>query len=419
MSRLSHLIAKSLSLFILSGLLTSCSSSAEGAKVPEQQSVVEMNADEKVLVQDNNDFAIDLYLKLREYPSNVFFSPYSISTALAMTYAGAKGPTRDEMAKVMHFTQEGDTLNETFSSLNSIISDGEQVRVANSLWLQTGDKFLPSFQSAIAKGYSASLHQVDFLRHADEARTAINSWVSHFTLGKIHDLLQQGDLDAMTRLVLVNAIHMKAPWESPFSPRDSQVLAFTNSSKKSVNVVMMEKTALMPYYKGEGFSAVELDYEREKNSGSQLALLVFLPDQPDGLADFEKLLSAERIENWLGAMKMTNVKLLLPKFKMNQSIQLVKILEEMGMALPFSHEADFSGMTGSKDLSIAKVIHESFINVDEYGTEAAAATAVSIHLTAIYHPEAPVEFRADHPFFFALVDKSTHSLLFLGSARDL
>jgi serpin B len=365
------------------------------------------------VVEGNNAFALALYAKLRaENKGNVFFSPYSISTALAMTYAGAKEKTASEMAEVLHFTVPQEQVAPAFAALGAklhgdVKKDGYQLRIANRLWGQTGYHFLPAFLQVTRDDYGAELGQLDFVGNAEAARNTINSWVTEKTEQKIKDLIPRGVLGKNTTLVLTNAIYFKGDWLLKFEARATRDAPFLVTASEKVNVPMMRQTAMFAYGAVDNVQVLELPYV-----GRNLSMFVLLPKETDGLADLEKRLTAKSLKAWTSGLKMQTIEVFLPKFRMTLSFRLEKMLESMGMAMAFTGDADFSGMTGKRDLFISAVVHKAFVDVKERGTEAAAATGVMMARAA-----APLKnpvFRADHPFLFLIRDNRTGSILFLG-----
>lgn len=406
----------------LSVLLTSCSTEAENLTKETENTVPALSSEIQNLAASQTDFAFELYHQLSSKDPNVFLSPYSISSALAMTFEGAAGETKEEMEQVLHF--KSGEIAQAFGDLNTLLTTGSEGKDAiilnteNSLWLQTGESYLPNFQSTIVKYYKGGLQQVDYKADPDHARKSINDWVEEKTKGKIRDLLQSKDIDDSTRLVLVNAIYMKAAWLHQFDKQNTKHQPFHTSLGDKNDVFMMETTHSFNYGKEDNFAILELPYHRGEGQELDLAMFIFLPDDIDGLADVEKKLNGASFREWINKMQMKKVNVSLPRFKINDTFRLKDTLEGMGMKVAFSNAADFSGITGKKELSLSQVIHKTFIDVDENGTEAAAATAAVIALTAAPTAESPVEFKVDHPFFFALVDKNSGTLLFMGRVKN-
>ena len=342
------------------------------------------------VVQGNNAFALALYAKLRaEDQGNLFLSPYSISTALAMTYAGAKGKTAAEMAEVLHFTVPQEQLHPAFAALTAklhgdIKKEGYQLRIANRLWGQAGYHFLPTFLQVTRDHYGAELAQVDFAQNTEAARHTINAWVEEKTEKKIKDLIAQGVLDSGTTLVLTNAIYFKGDWQRKFEAKATKDAPFLLTPQEKVTVPMMRQRGKFAYGVVGKVQVLELPYV-----GKDLSMFVLLPKEVDGLADLEKSLSVETLNTWTSGLREQTVEVLLPKFKMTSGFRLEKVLGSMGMPLAFSGEADFSGMTGKRGLFISAVIHKAFVDVNEEGTEAAAATAVVMQGTGSAESDFP------------------------------
>jgi serpin B len=374
--------------------------------------------DASAVVSGNTMFAFDLYAKLRAGEGNLFFSPMSISTALGMTYAGARGRTAEEMAKVLHIPDDQTGAHAGFGALLRELDElgktkGCNLSTANALWGAKGEEFLPGFLKLVKDNYGGGLERLDFVRAPEESRKTINAWVEQKTEQKIKDLLLPPDITPATVLVLTNAIYFKGDWEVQFDKKLTAVEIFTNDGGKRLEdlrprVPMMNRTGSIGYLKGEGFQAVELPYV-----GKSLSMVVFLPDSVWGLAAFEKSLAPDKFAEWLKGLHKAEVALTLPKFTMTVRYgELAKTLAEMGMPSAFIFRvADFSGINGKKDLFISKVIHKAFVDVNEEGTEAAAATAVIVTPGAVTRV---VEFRADHPFIFLIRDNASGSILFMG-----
>lgn len=377
--------------------------------------------------QAMESFGVDLYHLLGEQAGqgNLVFSPASIITALAMTYAGAAGTTAEEMAATLHFAVPEEALHRAFNSLDALVESrswegkdedgrdvGVLVRTANSLWAQYDSVFQRPFLDAIAANYGAGVRLVDYKTAAEAARMAINAWVSEETEDKIPNLLAEGTLDALTRLVLVNAVYLDATWSMQFDPEATVEAPFTTLEGSTTTVDMMRQSALHAYGKGDGWQAVELPYMRD-----ELSMLLIVPDQ-GRFAEVESRLSEGLVSQALSSLsREAEVILGLPKFEFRTHAGLREALVALGMDTAFDPErADFSRMTAEEPLYIDDVIHEAYIAVDEEGTEAAAATAVIMRATAA--PVEIVQLTIDRPFLFALRDSGTGALLFLGRVTD-
>jgi len=366
-------------------------------------------------VEGNNRFAWKLHGKLREQPGNLFYSPYSISSALAMTYAGARGDTATQMAAALDFGPNDPAFHAAMGALvRDFNAAGKQgafkLSVANALWAQHDYTFLPGYTKLVTTNYDAAVKNLDFQNETEAARQTINHWVEEKTNDKIQDLLKPGVLNSDTRLVLTNAIYFKSAWLHSFTKEATKPGPFTGLDGKKAEVPLMHQTERFSYVNADGVQIVELPYDR-----NALSMVILLPDKTDGLADLEQQISAEKLAAWRGKMKRRQVELSMPKFKMTREFALKDVLSSLGMVDAFTTAADFSGMDGSKKLSIQHVIHKAFVDVNEEGTEAAAATAVAIGVTsALIEPEPPVVMKIDHPFLFAIRENQTGSILFIG-----
>ena len=371
-------------------------------------------ADLKVVVAGNNAFAVALYGQLRNQTGNLFFSPESISTALAMAYAGARGDTASQMAKTLHFTLPLDQLNPAMGALLGDLNSthqGYQLSVANALWAQQGYTFLDAFLNLLKTDYGAGLNQVDFKGATEAARLTINQWVEKKTQDKIKDLLQPGALRSDTRLVLTNAIYFKGDWETQFDKAQTKNEVFFLSPAQTATTPLMHREGSFSYFDGGSFQALEIPYKSK-----ELSIIIFLPKDRSGLPALEQSLTASNLQQWLHQIgPVPKVIVTLPKFKSTQQFELSATLRAMGMPAAFAAGADFSGMTGRRDFAISEVIHKAYIDVNEEGTEAAAATAVTMRALAMRPVEqAPPIFRADHPFVFLIRDNRSDSILFMG-----
>jgi serine protease inhibitor len=362
-------------------------------------------------VQGNNAFALELYQRLRGTEGNLFFSPYSISTALGMTYAGARTTTQTQMAQALHFTMEPERLHPAFAQLSADLEDAGrlgqiQVKIANALWPRRDSKFLKPFLSLVKKYYRVKITPLDFV---DEpaARRAINDWVEARTENRIKDLITEGALDSATRLVLVNAIYFKGAWADEFDPRLTADAPFQIAPDVQVQVPMMNRKQHYRYAENELFQALELPY-----AGRRLSMLALLPVEVDGLSKLEESLKLETLETWLEDLNESEVNVTLPKFELSFPFQMNEFLISMGMTDAFTERADFSGMDGGRDLYIGAALHKAFVAVNEQGTEAAAATAVIMRTKAM--AISSILFRADHPFLFLIRDNASGSILFMG-----
>ena len=369
------------------------------------------------LVDGNSGFAFDLYQALSKAEGNLFSSPYSISQALAMTYAGARGQTEKQMADTLHFPLPQDRLHVTLNTLDLELAkrgqgakgkDGEgfRLRVVNAIWGHKDYKFLQQYLDLLAENYGAGLRTLDFVRAPEPSRNTINQWVSDQTEGRIKDLIPQGAINDLTRLVLTNAIYFNAAWQSPFPKEATSNGDFHLLNGSRVAVPLMRQTGPYGYAEGDGYQAVELPYD-----GRELSMVIFLPRQGQ-FQQFETSLTSEKAKGIINSLKSRQVKLAMPKFEFDSAFSLKQVLAAMGMPIPFTTDADFSGMTGDRELFIHAILHKAFVAVDEAGTEAAAATAVIVGIVSV--PESPVEVTIDRPFIFLIRDIKTGAILFLG-----
>jgi len=374
-------------------------------------------ADLATLVDGNSTFAFDLYQALREADGNLFYSPHSISLALAMTYAGARGETAQQMADTLDFILPQNRLHPAFNSLDLQLGrrgegakgkDGEGFRlnIVNAIWGQKDYEFLSEFLDLLAVNYGAGLRILDFASAPEESRITINKWVSDRTEGRIEDLIPQGLIDTLTRLVLTNAIYFNAAWQYPFQEDMTEDGPFYLLDGGEVIVPMMRQAELFGYAEGDGYQAVELPYD-----GGELSMVLLLP-QAGHFEAFEGSLDAQQVDGIIGRLEHRQVTLAMPRFEFESSFGLKRTLTSMGMPLAFSGGADFSGMTGNRDLFIAEVVHKAFVSVDEAGTEAAAATAVVMPMAM--PPEEPVEVTVNRPFVFLIHDIEAGTILFVG-----
>jgi serpin B len=378
-------------------------------------------ADVTKLVDGNTAFALDLYQRLREQEGNLFYSPYSISLALAMTYAGARGETEAQMAEALRFSLPQEQLHVAFESLAQALAsrgegaegkdeEGFRLNVANALWGQEDYHFLEAFLELVDRYYGGGLRPVDFVGSPEQARETINAWVEDETEGRIQDLIPAGLLDALTRLVLTNAIYFNAAWAEPFESDFTQDGPFYLLDGGEISVPMMRQTTSLPYHAGEGYQAVELFYD-----SYELSMVILLPAE-GGLEAFESSLDAEKLASIIQELSHEQVALTMPRFEFDAEFSLKQALAALGMAQAFTDDADFSGMTGNRELFISEVLHKAFVSVDEAGTEAAAATAVVMKESAA--PAEPIEVTLDHPFLFLIRDVQTGTILFLGRVVD-
>ncbi|MCX5669707.1 MAG: serpin family protein [Planctomycetota bacterium] len=390
--------------------------SAQDQPPPAGKEPVQPKADVAAVAQADNVFGCELYARLKGQAGNLFFSPASIHTALAMTYAGAAGRTADQMAGALHFKLPADRLHKAFGLLTNELNNppkqgtdpAYQLVVANALWLQKGYPFKESFTRLVKDSYSAGLNEVDYAA-PEPARKTINDWLEKATGDKITDLIPPGVLNELTRLVLTNAVYFKSDWAAPFSKQKTKDGPFQLGEGNTVNVPLMTQWTHVGYMETKDFQLADLPYK-----ANELSMTVLLPRKADGLKALEDKLSAKALAQWIGKAKVTYVDLTVPRFKFTSQFGLKEPLSQLGMVDAFDpRRANFSGMTTMEKLFISAVLHNAFVAVDEEGTEAAAATAVTV--TALAVPEEPkIVFRADRPFLFLIRHRPTGAVLFLG-----
>ncbi|MDD5590821.1 MAG: serpin family protein [Dehalococcoidales bacterium] len=401
--------------------LTACTQPASGEVIqsekPRSTSPDASQAELAALVNGNSAFAFDLYQELSGGDDNLFYSPYSISLALAMTYAGARSETAQQMSDALRFSLLQDRLHPAFNSLDIELAqrgegsqgkdgDGFRLNIVNAIWGQNDYQFLDRFLDLLAENYGAGLRILDFAGAPEESRTIINDWISDQTEGRIEDLIPQGLINALTRLVLTNAIYFNAAWQYPFAEEATGDGTFYLLEGNEITVPMMRQTESLGYAEGDGYQAIELPYD-----GHELSMVILLPAR-DNFESFEASLDALQADAILGSLEQREINLTMPRFEFESDFSLKKTLTALGMPVAFSADADFSGMTGKRDLFIADVVHKAFVSVDEAGTEAAAATAVVMQLTAA--PDMPINVNINHPFVFLIRDIETGAILFIG-----
>ncbi|MBN1550213.1 serpin family protein, partial [bacterium] len=360
------------------------------------------------LVESHNVFALSLYHNIRNNKGNVVISPYSISTALGMAYAGARGSTQKQMAEVLHFNLDQEKLHSAFKKLQAhlgvIQNKGHiELSIANALWIQKDFHLLEEFLDLMRKNYRAGVHTVNYAEDLESVRKAINAWVKRETKNKIKEIIRHGMLDQSTCLVLTNAIYFRGNWKNQFEKKLTNNAPFYLTQNKSVEVSMMNQLNKFKYFENDSFQIIELPYV-----GNDLSMIVLLPKKIDGLSEIESSLSTESLKALINGLYEEEVIVFLPRFKVGFQILLSKTLEQMGMRDAFNPgSANFSGINGTRSLYINDIIHKVFLDVHEEGTEAAAATGI------VSKSIKPV-MRIDHPFLFIIRDNRSGSILFLG-----
>ena len=370
-------------------------------------------------VSASNGLAWDLYRQLGLRQGNLFFSPANVELALSMAYTGAAGSTAQEMRDVLNLGPLKDPrqVARAFGTLQQSLFTEDQpftLELANSLWGQDGFPFRGDFLVGLEDEYGAGLRAADFANQPEAARTDINRWVADQTADRIPELFPAGSIDRNTRLVLANAIYFLGQWEHPFSGTKTSDRRFRLTPDSSVHVPTMNQTGTFAYAEDEDCQILALPYE-----GERLSMIVVLPREQDGLSRVESRLNNEVLAGWNRDLAQHKVKVYLPRFSLEGSYSLNENLSDLGMPTAFSSGADFSGMSAAGRLAISKVVHKSFIDVFEKGTEAAAATGMSMMLTSlpVEDPDM-VRFIADHPFLFFIQDRESELVLFLGRVSD-
>ena len=378
--------------------------------------------DVETRVEGYNAFAFDLYQLVREEEGNVFYSPYSIALTVAMAYAGARGETEAQMAEALSYQLPQDRLHAAINAVALGLARGSSedeedpgqrflLVVANAVWGQRGYSFLQDYLDALGRYYGTGLRLLDFERDPEGGRRTINGWVSDQTNGLIEELIPEGIINTMTRLVLTNAVHFRASWKYPFDEGNTDDGTFHLFDRSEVTTLFMEQTEEFGYAEGNGYQAVELPY-----LGDAVSMVIIAPER-ETFGTFEEGLNREGTTAIVDEMERTNVTLRLPPFEFSSDVPLSDALKEMGMTDAFlPEEADFSGIDGTTRLFIRDVLHKGFVAVDESGTEAAAATAVVIEEEAL--PPEPIEVSVDSPFIFLIRDTESGTILFVGRVAD-
>lgn len=380
---------------------------------------------EKNVVEANNRFALDLYTRLADDPANrndnLFFSPLSISSALAITYEGAQGTTAEEIRSVFHFPENQNAMRSGFAAVIAGLNNKTNaytLRTANALWAEKTYAFLPDFINTAERYYGARITNLDFANAPEESRITINSWVKEQTENRIQDLIPRGFIDSNTCLVITNAIYFKGTWKKQFEKEETTVAAFRTGNGSTVQVPMMQRTdenATFGYVETETCQALLLPYESGGNR--DISMLLILP-KGDSLAEIEHSFSIAMYDDIRNRLVEKRVKVFVPRFSLETKYFLPRVLSSMGMPLAFTSSADFSGMDGRGGLFITNIIHQAFVEVNEEGTEAAAATAVVLGKGISPTEEKIPVFRADHPFIFLIQDNETGNILFMGRVSN-
>jgi serpin B len=405
-------------------LFSGCSTPTYGQELKSDKPRLNSNAssaDISQLVGDNTEFAMALYQLLKEQDGNLLYSPHSISEALAMTYGGARNETEKQMAAALRFNLSQAQLHAAFNALDAALASRGQgakgkddqpfsLKVVNAIWGQKDFSFRGEYLDLLAQNYGAGLRILDFIKSPEESRKTINDWVAKETEQRIKDLIPQGSVNELTRLVLTNAVYFNGGWLTPFDKALTRDGSFFLLNGQKITVPMMYQSETMGYSSGSGYQAVELKYD-----GSELSMVIILPDAAT-FKTFEDGLDGTALETIIAGLKSKSVNLTMPKFEFDSSFGLKSALSSLGMPIAFTDNADFSGLDGKTDLQIQDVVHKAFISVDEAGTEAAAASGVVVGTTSMPVDQATVTL--DHPFIFLIRDIATGAIVFTGRVAD-
>jgi serpin B len=354
-----------------------------------------------------DQFALDLYSKLRGTEGNLAFSPYGIYSNLSLLYYGAEGETAEQIKNVLHLSGDAKSFHRQLTGLTHKTKQGYQLYIANALFPYQGTHLLPAFEKIASQNFEAELHPVNF-GEPSKAADLINSWISEKTEKKIPHMLQEGDIDTSTRLVLANAVYFNGKWTSPFSPKATKPGLF-HVGDETLEVDMLSQTSSFSYFENEELQALSLPFIRQGTEQPLLKCVILLPREN------ESNLSLENLDTWLQNAKPADVNVQVPKFCIRKQIGLNQPLKELGMSTAFSYGADFSKINGGKDLFLSSVLHETYFSFKENGVTAASATTSQLSLKSIYiPPEKVIPFIADHPFLFMIIDSHSQAILFMG-----
>lgn len=382
----------------------------------ERDFAVAISKDDVQLVVDGNtQFAFDLYHRLKSDTGNLVFSPFSLSIVLAMTWAGSNGTTREEMKNAMHFVEPDNVTHSAFNMLELILSTHDDVIIetANSIWAQEGDPWNDEFLNTLKSNYGSGMYEVDYINNPEQAREDINNWVRKGTKGKFWELIAPGQVNDLTRMVLVNTVYFYGQWVNLFgSAKDEE---FTLLDNTKINVPMMGEENHFAYMLGDGYGAIRMNYGPEMARMVNADMIVILPEEGK-FHDVEDQLSLEFFSNIKEKFEYAGVDLKFPKFDFKNRLPLNDVFAEMGMKSAFDG-ADFSRMADRNDLFISDILQDAFIKVDEEGTEAGATSAV-ITSCGIMVVKGVVQFHCDHPFIFIIEEKDTGTILFMGKVLD-
>jgi len=369
------------------------------------------------IAESNNRFALDLYTHVNKVKENLFFSPFSVYTALSMVYIGARGLTKTQMGEKLYISMEQKLFHSVLESLLEALSgedanEGFELHLANLMAIKEGYKVLDEYLTLIESIFNGNVWEI-----IGEFSLKINAWVSEQTHGKITEIIDSQSISPETTLILLNTIYFKGSWQHQFKESVTQDDEFTLLDGNKVLIPMMHQINIFHYFESENLQVLEMMYE---GRNEQLSMIVFLPKEFDGLIEFEKSLTSKKLSKYISQLYTRRVEVFFPRFRIEKKYSLMKSLISLGMTNPFTLDADFSGITNSPEgLFIEDVLHKAFIDVDEKGTEAAAVTAVMMAPTGPpIKREPPPIFRADHPFLFLIRDMQTKTILFIGKVLN-
>ena len=359
-----------------------------------------------VLFSNNNRFALHLFPLLDSSSSNVLFSPFSLYSALSMVWMGAEEKTKEAMQHALQFSLEPSDLKQAYSQF-FLKREDSRLKIANAVWANRDTFFLPSFLFTLQENFQANASSLDF-KNSVRSSSIINEWIENQTEGKIPTLLEPSQIDPLTRMIVTNALYFKGRFSSPFDPGQTKDAPFYPSEDHSLVAPMMHQVNSFSYFEDEDFQVLSLPFEKEEKEDQNISLLIFLPTRREGLS-----LSVKQLKEAIRGLKRRTVNVMLPKFTQRQRLILNDPLKNLGMEIAFSERADFSKINGLHDLFLSLVIHEAYVALDEMGVVAAAATAASMKTTAV-RPTPGLDFLANRPFLFLLVDLDTQGIFFLG-----
>lgn len=367
-----------------------------------------------LVVEGNNRFAFDCYHKMKNKPGNICFSSYSVVASLALAAVGAKGETAQQFQHAFRYPSSLlpllSDLNEFLRTPSSNARGASQVLSSNAIWLQKDLSILPAFKLTLQRSFKYNLQLLDFANQLSQSVDKVNQWTSQQTNGKIRNLLMKQDVTRNSRFIVTSAIYMTGQWAHPFNQSATKRLPFRYSPQRTSMADMMHQTADILLLKGEKWDLLTLPYV-QGSQGAQLAMTIILPKTVD-ISELEKELTLANWKQWLSQLQMETVSVVFPRFRIEERLDLEMILKQLGLTSMFNPDADFSGITGKKELFINHAVHKSMIRIDEKGMEAPSPSAVSTPSAA--KKEKPYEFLADHPFIFVIWDQKSHSILLMG-----